>query len=205
MLTVRNLTRQGLGQQGLGPIDLDVEAGTPVVLGGPSGAGKSLLLRAIADLDPNDGEVSLNGTSRHAMSAPEWRRQVTYLAAEPGWWAERVGEHFRDTDLDAARTFLPRLGFEAETLDWPVSGTSTGERQRLSLIRALVQDPAVMLLDEPTSALDAENKLRVEELIAERCANGAAALIVSHDGEQAARFKAKRLSLLGGIIQEGVQ
>ncbi len=203
MLTVRNLTRQALGQQMLGPLDLDLEAGRPVVLGGPSGAGKSLLLRAIADLDPNKGEISLAGRSRQSMSAPEWRRKVTYLAAEPGWWAERVGDHFEGPSLDAAGKLLPRLGFAAETLNWPITGLSTGERQRLALIRLLVLAPAVMLLDEPTSALDEENRLRVEELIGERCAAGASALIVSHDGKQAARLKARRLSLLGGIIQEG--
>ena len=66
MLTVRNLTRQGIG-----PIDLDLEPGLPVVLGGPSGAGKSLLLRAIADLDPNEGEVSLGGVSRQSVRSEE--------------------------------------------------------------------------------------------------------------------------------------
>ncbi len=186
----------------LGPIDLDLEPGRPVVLGGPSGAGKSLLLRAIADLAPNEGEVSLKGRSRQSVSAPEWRRKVTYLAAEPGWWAERVGDHFADAHLDAAGKLLPRLGFAGETMNWPIMGLSTGERQRLALARLLVLTPAVMLLDEPTSALDEENRLRVEELIGERCAAGASALIVSHDGEQAARLKARRLNLLGGIVQE---
>ena len=203
MLTVRNLTRQVPGRQILGPIDLDLEPGRPVILGGPSGAGKSLLLRAIADLDPNEGEVSLGGASRRSVSAPEWRRKVTYLAAEPGWWAKRVGDHFAAAHLDAAGKLLPRLGFGLETIDWPVGGLSTGERQRLALVRLLVLAPAVMLLDEPTSALDEENRLRVEELIGERCAAGAAALIVSHDGEQAVRLGARRLNLQGGIIQEG--
>jgi len=196
MLTVRNLTRDGLG-----PIDLDLEVGAPVVLSGPSGAGKSLLLRAIADLDPNQGDVTLNGRSRHAMSAPEWRRRVTYLAAEPGWWEERVGEHFRESDIDAARTLLARLGLAAEVMGWRLAGLSTGERQRLSLIRVLVQKPEVMLLDEPTSALDADNRARVEELIRERCRAGVAALVVSHDGGQVERLGARRLSLLNGEIQ----
>ncbi len=204
MLTVRNLTRQVLGRQMFGPIDLDLEPGRPVVLGGPSGAGKSLLLRAIADLDPNEGEVSLEGASRQSMSAPEWRRKVTYLAAEPGWWAERVGDHFAVAHLAAAGELLRRLGFGIETFEWPVAGLSTGERQRLALARLLVLAPAVMLLDEPTSALDEENRLRVEELIGERCAAGAAAMIVSHDGEQAARLGARRLTLQGGDLQGGI-
>jgi len=60
----------------------------------PSGAGKSLLLRAIADLDPNEGTVKLDGMLREAVPAPHWRSQVTYVAAEPGWWGDTVQEHF---------------------------------------------------------------------------------------------------------------
>ncbi len=69
MLDVRGLRRPGLG-----PVDLTLAAGECVALSGPSGAGKSLLLRAIADLDPSDGEVSLDGTAREAIPAPAWRR-----------------------------------------------------------------------------------------------------------------------------------
>ena len=53
---------------------------------GPSGSGKSLFLRALADLDPNEGDLRLDGESREAMSGPQWRRRVTYVAGESGWW-----------------------------------------------------------------------------------------------------------------------
>jgi phosphate-transporting ATPase len=66
MLSVTDLTRLGLG-----PFTFTVESGECVALRGPSGAGKSLLLRAIADLDPNDGRASLDGESREAMPAPD--------------------------------------------------------------------------------------------------------------------------------------
>src|SRR5437762_11925398 len=65
-----------------------------IAVKGPSGAGKTLLLRAIADLDPNQGVVTLDGRDRSTIAAPEWRRLVGYVPAEPGWWAETVGEHF---------------------------------------------------------------------------------------------------------------
>ena len=58
------------------------------------GGGKSLFLRMIADLDPCQGEVFLDGVERRRMTAPAWRRQVVYNAAEPGWWREAVAEHF---------------------------------------------------------------------------------------------------------------
>src|SRR5277367_7113165 len=77
-----------------GPFELDLEAGSCAAITGPSGSGKSLFLRMIADLDPNEGEVWLGESERGAMSGPEWRRQVTYVAAESGWWADTVIEHF---------------------------------------------------------------------------------------------------------------
>ena len=81
-----------------GPFNLALAAGDCLVISGPSGIGKSLLLRMIADLDENTGTVSLNGVSREAMPAPQWRRQVLYVAAESGWWAERVREHMQPAD-----------------------------------------------------------------------------------------------------------
>ena len=73
---------------------LSLSAGECIAVQGPSGAGKTLLLRAIADLDPNEGQVCLNGRDRSTIAGPEWRRLVGYLPAEPGWWADTVGEHF---------------------------------------------------------------------------------------------------------------
>jgi putative ABC transport system ATP-binding protein len=91
LLHVRDLKRIGFG-----PISLDLDDGECVAVQGPSGAGKSLLLRAIADLDPSDGEVSLDGVRREAVPAPRWRRLVTYLSPEAGWWSDTVGAHFGD-------------------------------------------------------------------------------------------------------------
>ena len=91
MLSIRGLTRPGLA-----PVDLDLAAGECVAVLGPSGAGKTLLLRAIADLDPNRGEAILGGEARSDMSGPAWRRRVGYLAAESGWWADGVGAHFAE-------------------------------------------------------------------------------------------------------------
>ena len=61
---------------------LDVQAGECIAISGSSGTGKSLLLRAIADLDPHEGECWLDGQAASAMPAPQWRRRVAYLAAD---------------------------------------------------------------------------------------------------------------------------
>ena len=133
---------------------------------GPSGAGKTLLLRAVADLDPNEGRVTLDGRDRSTMSGPEWRRLVGYVPAEPGWWADTVGEHFGE--WTAALAFLRDLGFREEAKAWPITRLSTGERQRLALVRALIMRPRVLLLDEPTAALDVASVAAVE--FADHCA-----------------------------------
>jgi len=195
MFSVQNLSRPGLG-----PLSFEVAAGGCLGIGGPSGAGKSLLLRALADLDASNGEVSLEGTRREDLPAPLWRRQVCYLAAESGWWADRVGTHL--PDWEAARSLLDALGLPEACRDWPVARLSSGERQRLALARALVLRPRVLLLDEPTAALDPESTAAVEDLIAEHRASGGSALWISHDAAQLARVAQDLLRLEAGRAVE---
>lgn len=193
MLQVRALTRPGLE-----PVDFDLAAGEALALLGPSGSGKTLLLRAIADLDPNEGTVSLDGVSRESISAPAWRRKVTYLAAEPGWWDDRVSGHF--SDPEAGRAVLPTLALPATMMDRPVVELSTGERHRVALARVLVQSPRVMLLDEPTSGLDQGSTQAVEAVLRERLARGAALLISTHDEELAHRLGDRRMRVRQGRV-----
>jgi putative ABC transport system ATP-binding protein len=190
----------GLRSRHVGPLDLCLEDGAAVALMGPSGAGKTLLLRAIADLDVNRGRVTLDGAARESMPAPSWRRQVTYLAAEPGWWAETAGDHFPDPA--AARPLLARLDLPAGVLEASVARLSTGERKRLALARALVNAPRVLLLDEPTSGLDEARIAEAEDLVREQLGTGTALLFTTHDEAQARRLADRRLSIEGGRIRE---
>lgn len=162
---------------------LHVERGHCIALHGASGSGKTRLLRAIADLDPVDGEVRLDGQSRKELPAPVWRHHVMYLAAESHWWASSVREHSRKWVPDQ----LAALGFEMDVLDWPVHRLSSGERQRLALARALARSPEVLLLDEPTANLDSTNTAQVERLIASWLGDTHCALWVSHDPAQRRR------------------
>ena len=195
LLTVHDLRRPGLH-----PVSLELQAGECVALRGPSGAGKSLLLRAIADLDLNDGRVALDGVSRMAMAAPAWRRRVTYLAAEAAWWDDRVDQHF--ADWSAAAPIAVALGLPAAAGAWPVARLSTGEKQRLALIRVLVQNPDVLLLDEPTAGLDAQATAAVEQAIGTRQGAGAGVLWVTHDDAQAARVAGRTLGIEHGRVTE---
>lgn len=186
----------------LKPASFDVAAGECVAVQGPSGGGKSVLLRAIADLDPNRGDVRLNGTPRAALPAPAWRRRVTYVAADSGWWADVVGAHFARPHLDAARALAEALGLPGEALDWPVARLSSGERQRLAIARALVQRPDVLLLDEPSAALDAVSTARLETVLRRELDRGTALVLVTHDPAQAGRLAARTLRMAAGTLAE---
>src|SRR5262249_53160524 len=181
---------------------LSLSTGECIAVQGPSGAGKTLLLRAIADLDPNEGLVCLDGRDRSIIAGPEWRRLVGYVPAEPGWWADTVGEHF--SEWTAARPLARELRFPEEAKAWPISRLSTGERLRLALIRALMVRPKGLLLDEPTAALDPASMAAVESLIAAQIRADLAVLWVTHDAEQAKRIAHRLLVVKGGEVREEV-
>jgi putative ABC transport system ATP-binding protein len=178
-----------------GPFDLTLAAGECIAVTGPSGSGKSLFLRMIADLDPGTGDVYLDGAERRSMSAPAWRHRVVYNAAEPGWWSENVADHFRDAAMEFALAMAPRLGLALGLLGGPMVRLSTGERQRLALIRALALEPPVLLLDEATGALDEASTQRVEAVLRERLAAGIAIAMVTHSPEQATRLGHRHLRM----------
>jgi ABC-type multidrug transport system ATPase subunit len=186
-----------------GPFDLIVEAGTCLAVMGASGAGKSLLLRMIADLDPNAGEVWLGDLARSKMTGPDWRREVVYVAAESGWWDEDVAAHFEPQHQTAAAELADRFGLVGGLLSAKVARLSTGERQRLSLIRALVRNSPALLLDEPTAALDRDSIGKVEAVLRERMAAGTTLIMVTHDPAQSERLGHQHLVVAGGKLTPG--
>jgi ABC-type iron transport system FetAB ATPase subunit len=184
-----------------GPFELNLGTGACAAITGPSGSGKSLFLRMIADLDLNEGKVWLNERERGSMPAPQWRRQATYVSAESGWWADRVIEHFDVNRRSEVAALAARLGLRPDLLDAPVAQLSTGEKQRFSLVRALLPSPPVLLLDEPTGPLDEESVAKVEALLQERKATGTSILLVTHDPNQAERLGDQRYRMVAGHLQ----
>jgi putative ABC transport system ATP-binding protein len=184
-----------------GPFDLNLGAGVCAAITGPSGSGKSLFLRMIADLDPNQGKVWLNGRERASISAPEWRKQATYVSAESGWWADTVIEHFVLYKRSEVAALAARLGLQVDLLGASIARLSTGEKQRLSLVRALLPSPPVLLLDEPTGPLDEESVAQVEALLQERMATGTSVLLVTHDPNQAGRLGNQRYRMVAGHLE----
>jgi putative ABC transport system ATP-binding protein len=195
-LTVRQL-RSSLA----GPFELELAVGACAAISGPSGSGKSLFLRMIADLDPNEGEVFLGGTPRASMPATRWRHSVVYVAAQTGWWADKVIDHFPLNCRARVRTIAERLGLAADLFDAAVARLSTGEKQRLALVRALICEPPVLLLDEPTAALDEHSLSLTETLLRERLANGTSIVLVTHDPDQALRLGTRRYRMAAGKLE----
>jgi putative ABC transport system ATP-binding protein len=184
-----------------GPFELNLGTGACAAITGPSGSGKSLFLRMIADLDLNEGKVWLHERERGSMPAPQWRRQATYVSAESGWWADRVIEHFDVNRRSEVAALAARLGLRPDLLDAPIAQLSTGEKQRFSLVRALLPSPPVLLLDEPTGPLDEESVAKVEALLQERKAAGTSILLVTHDPNQAERLGDQRYRMVAGHLQ----
>ena len=176
-----------------GPYSFRVESSECVAVQGASGAGKSLLLRAIADLDLRSGIVQLGDVSIDSVTGPAWRRLVGMLPAESGWWRDLAGEHFAGFDLIEEST-LAMLGFDRSVANWQVSRLSTGEKQRLAILRLLNNQPQCLLLDEPTASLDQQSVEHVEQLLLTYGQQHQAPILwVSHDPAQLARVSEHRL------------
>lgn len=178
-----------------GPFSFSIPRGGCMSITGPSGSGKSLLLRMVADLDPNSGRVTLGGTERSAISAPAWRALCPYVAATPGFWERTAAEHFAEGEQARAIALAETMLFDAARFAAPIDRLSTGERQRIALVRALMLNSPALLLDEPTGPLDPDATDAVARLLAQRIAAGTCLLLVTHDDALAERLGSDRRTM----------
>jgi ABC-type iron transport system FetAB ATPase subunit len=179
------------------PVNLTIEPGECMGLSGESGSGKTRLLRAIADMDEHGGQVYEENIAQDQVKAHEWRRRVMLLPAESQWWFDTVEQHF-----SAQAKYIEALGFGQEVLGWNISRCSSGEKQRLSILRMLSNCPRVLLLDEPTANLDSSNIARVEDLIRSFLSeHNAVAIWVSHDASQLERVSQQQCHLTDGKLK----
>lgn len=182
-------------------LSLSIAAGESVALLGPNGSGKSTLLRLVAGLiTPSAGSVALDGSATSA-GRPEvgivfqeprllpWRTALRNVTLP----LELLGEPLISARA-AAEAALIRVGAGA-LLDRNPVEISGGERGRVALARALVRQPALLLLDEPFAALDAITRARLDDELPE-LVGGAATLLVTHDVAEAL-LVADRVLMLG--------
>ncbi len=194
-------------------LDLDLGPGDRVALTGPSGSGKTSLLRALSLLDdPGSGALSLRGRSPSEWGYPTWRRRIGYVPQRPALFDATIDACLRRPyryrtasgpfPEQRANAILVGLGLSGMANRDP-STLSDGEKQRVSIARALLVGADVLLLDEPTSALDAAAMHAAERMILEQTTTRSRALLwVTHDAAQAERTCERRLLLGGGTALE---
>lgn len=189
LLATIGVTQGYGGPDVLRGVDLELHAGEGLALLGPNGAGKSTLLRLLAGLHrPRRGRILLRGGAFDPAD-PGHRRLVGFVSHESFSYealsarenlqlaARLYGLGKRDAEIDA---LLGSLGL-GWALRRPVREFSRGMGQRLSLARALLHDPPLLLLDEPFSGLDPAGVEGLGALLAERRRAGVAILMTSHD------------------------
>ena len=195
---VRSHDRSFGQHQVLRSIDLDIAPGEFVALLGRSGCGKSTLLRSLAQLDPVPAdEVTIDGRTAVAFQEPRllpWRRVQENVAL-----ALLNGPERKRREQLAEQT-LAEVGLTDKLDAWPLQ-LSGGQAQRVSLARALVSNPALLLLDEPFSALDALTRIDMHQLVIELWRrHHMAVLIVTHDVDEAIALADRVLVMDGGRI-----
>jgi len=192
---VRLLNIKNLKFLHCGPVNLQVKATEITGLSGASGSGKSLFLRTLADLEAHEGDIVLDDLNQQSIPAHQWRQKVALLSAETSWWFDTVAEHFEVL----SEKNLAALGFTKDCMQWSIARLSSGEKQRLGLLRLLQNEPEVLLLDEPTANLDKHNTQLFEEFVMQYLEEkSASAIWVGHDHEQL-----KRLSVNSYVMADG--
>lgn len=207
LLSVEQLHLDVDGRSLVSDFDVTLTTSLFVTLHGPSGSGKSTLLRAIAGLIEIDaGLIRLEGQSPAVVGWPTFRRRVIYVHQKPtlgeGTVASNLQRPFqyatsdREFDSEQAVTLLERLHVKATSLQQAALSLSVGQQQRVCLVRALLLEPAVLLLDEPTSALDDDAADAVINLLTEyRDQRGLSAIIATHDQSKIDEQCGRRIEL----------
>ena len=200
------------GRQLLSDVSLTIEAGTTTALLGRSGSGKTTLLRMVnALVRPTGGHVLVGGSDVSTVDEIELRRGIGYVIQETGLFphmtiSENVGlpldlgrklPRGMDAYRERVEAALDKVGLPlrqfGDRYPWQLSG---GQKQRAGVARALVNDPAVLLMDEPFGALDPLTRAEMQTMLRELLRRvGVTTLIVTHDLDEAL-YLADRVVLL---------
>ncbi|MFI9824064.1 ABC transporter ATP-binding protein [Streptomyces sp. NPDC052013] len=182
------------GGEVLPRFDLTLPAGQTVAVVGSTGAGKSTLAKLLARFyDPTDGRVLLDGVDLRELAAPELRRGVVMVTQEAFLFSGTVAENIALGRPDATREQIEQAAKEIGAHDFISSlpdgydtdvrkrggRISAGQRQLVSFARALLADPAVLILDEATSSLDIPGERAVQRAMA-TVLKGRTAVVIAH-------------------------
>lgn len=186
-------------------ISLTVPCDGILAVAGPSGSGKSTLLRLLNRLDsPLSGAIRWEGRDLTEWEPTELRRRVAMVFQKATIFPGTVFDNFvvarSDLTRERAEHVVDHVGLAVELLDRPADRLSGGEAQRMSMARALLTDPTVLLADEPTAALDRNSRTTIEDLGREIADSGVPIVWITHDTEQLRRLADHVVVLRDGQI-----
>lgn len=216
MIDIKGITKSFGSLQVLKGIDLHIDKGEVVSIVGPSGAGKTTLLQIIGTLDkPDSGQIIINGTDVSSLSRKklsEFRNQhigfvfqfhqllPEFTALENIMIPAFIAGKSRSEAKKKAEELLDFMGLSDRAGHKP-SELSGGEKQRVAVARALINNPAVILADEPSGSLDSKNKEELHQLFFNlRDKFGQTFVIVTHD-EHLARITDRTIAMRDGMLE----
>lgn len=216
MIDIKGITKSFGSLQVLKGIDLHIDKGEVVSIVGPSGAGKTTLLQIIGTLDkPDSGQIIINGTDVSSLSRKklsEFRNQhigfvfqfhqllPEFTALENIMTPAFIAGKSRSEAKKKAEELLDFMGLSDRAGHKP-SELSGGEKQRVAVARALINNPAVILADEPSGSLDSKNKEELHQLFFNlRDKFGQTFVIVTHD-EHLARITDRTIAMRDGMLE----
>lgn len=203
---LQNVDVELSGERILSDLDLTVESGQHWVIVGPNGAGKTTVARLIAGLEiPTSGSVNVLGQDTREVESTYLASQVGFASSDvrdrlsapskvlslvlPAAWGQttRFTEEYEEVDEQRAMDLLNALGI-GQLSERRYGSLSEGEKQRVSIARALMADPEIVILDEPTAGLDlgAREMLvgALGEIMADR--NAPTVIMITHELEEIA-------------------
>ncbi len=203
----------------LDDVEISIHVGERLALSGPSGSGKSSLLRCLAVMDRcESGIVRFRGRDVAEDDVPPFRRKVVYLPQRPSLFPVSVRDNLQipfrlqstNSNYDESRAvkMFEQLGRSGDLLKQGAETLSGGEQQMVSLVRALLLDPVVLLFDEPTASLDPESSRRLEDAVltwhageTDSSSDDRTFVWTSHDPEQLNRMTDRVLTMERGRLQ----
>jgi tungstate transport system ATP-binding protein len=213
LISIRDLLIQRNKRDALKVKSLEIERGETLAIVGPNGAGKSTLLLALAHLiKPKYGEILFNGKLISQMNDLEYRRKISFVFQDPLLMDMTVDQNialglkFRSTNKDEIRMRVDRwskaMGVES-LLGRRAGQLSGGEAQRVSLARAFVLDPELLLMDEPFSAVDPPTRAQLlKDLSTLLSQDHRTTIFVTHNLKEAAQVSDRVAVIISGELKQ---